>query len=229
MREAVSFSERFERLDVGLLDWDAAVDVIRTPMSERGLALDEGVIESVVEDAQCYPFFLQLWGKALWDAAHNVAEKNAEGALTINRDVRNEAFHAVDRDRRDFYSYRYKDIRRDNLFWAAVAVSRKFIETSVDGRFAALPDSVVDNAVSPTVPDVDDPKAKSEVVGQVSDALEKHGFIWKSKSQGGRYLPGIPSLMAYVLSEPAFPDGTESFAELYEWLSEHQASQQQSV
>ena len=51
------------------LDQAASSEAIRIPLKEAGKEIAADALESVVADSQGYPFFLQLWGKALWDEA----------------------------------------------------------------------------------------------------------------------------------------------------------------
>ena len=231
VRKAVSYSERFTHLDVGLLDRGAAIDALRVPLEEGGLAFDRGVLEHVAEDAQCYPYFLQLWGEALWDAAHGIAgaaEKRA--APVADEKAMSAALQAVEKKRSLFYSYRYEVLCDENLLWAAIAVSRRFVEAGVltlDGKPPALSESVIRNAVLSTVA-ANDADEREGCVARTRDALVEHGFIWKAEEEGGRYLPGIPSLMSYVLSEPVSVRDKPS-AELDEWVSRFRARAESGV
>ena len=66
------------------------------------------------------------------------------------------------------------------------------------------------------------PTRGRERAARTRNALVEHGFIWKAEDEGGRYLPGIPSLMSYVLSEPSGVREAPS-AELGEWVSRFRA------
>ena len=36
------------------------------PLAAHGVSIDGASLEAVVEDSQCYPYFIQVWGRALW-------------------------------------------------------------------------------------------------------------------------------------------------------------------
>ena len=45
------------------LSLDAAEDAVRAPLLSVGLPLDADALAKVVQDAQGYPYFLQMWGR----------------------------------------------------------------------------------------------------------------------------------------------------------------------
>ena len=62
-----SFGDRFEKLDIGLLDTDTTMDVIRIPFARHGIAVDDEVLLAIAESVQGYPHFAQIWGERLWE------------------------------------------------------------------------------------------------------------------------------------------------------------------
>ena len=53
-------------LGVGRLDPAAARTALVEPLQAHDVRIEEDALEAVVEDSQRYPYFLQLWGDALW-------------------------------------------------------------------------------------------------------------------------------------------------------------------
>lgn len=67
---ARSYTERmFRGEEIGSLGPDDASDALTRPLAESVVQLDAGLAEMVVEEVEGYPYFLQLWGAELWDAA----------------------------------------------------------------------------------------------------------------------------------------------------------------
>lgn len=68
--KARSYTERmFRGEEVGRLAVDEAADAFTVPLAGRSISADENLVASVVDVVQGYPYFIQLWGAELWDAA----------------------------------------------------------------------------------------------------------------------------------------------------------------
>jgi hypothetical protein len=68
--EGQTYTERLSRVDLGLLDHDGTAEAIRRPFErDAGARVDEMVIDAVHDGSGGYPWFVQLWGEALWDLA----------------------------------------------------------------------------------------------------------------------------------------------------------------
>lgn len=69
-REGQTYTERLERIDLGLLERDGTGEAIRGPFRRHADAeVDELVVDAVHDGTGGYPWFVQLWGAALWDRA----------------------------------------------------------------------------------------------------------------------------------------------------------------
>ena len=70
LQKARSYSERlFRGEDVDSLPTDEAIAAFTRPLEQAGRSADEAVAADVVEEVEGYPYFIQLWGSELWDAA----------------------------------------------------------------------------------------------------------------------------------------------------------------
>lgn len=68
--EGQTYTERLARVDLGLLERDGTAEAIRGPFRrDADLDVDELVIDAVHDGSGGYPWFVQLWGEALWDLA----------------------------------------------------------------------------------------------------------------------------------------------------------------
>jgi hypothetical protein len=67
---ARSYTERmFRGEEIGSLGPDDAKEALIRPLADSSVELDPGLAEMVVGEVEGYPYFLQLWGAELWDAA----------------------------------------------------------------------------------------------------------------------------------------------------------------
>jgi hypothetical protein len=100
--EGQTYTERLERLELGLLDRDGTVEAIRRPFErEAGAEVDALVLDLVHDESGGYPWFVQLWGAALWEVAAEPSVVRLEDARAAGVEVheRIQAFFA-DRWRR---------------------------------------------------------------------------------------------------------------------------------
>ena len=68
--EGQTYTERLARVDLGLLERDGTAEAIRRPFSrDADLTVDDLVVDTVHDSSGGYPWFVQLWGEALWDLA----------------------------------------------------------------------------------------------------------------------------------------------------------------
>ena len=68
--DAKSYAERlFEFTNVGELASEEAAEVLTVPATEVGVELTAGAVGEMVAASRGYPYFLQEWGSAAWNAA----------------------------------------------------------------------------------------------------------------------------------------------------------------
>ena len=68
--EGQTYTERLARVDLGLLGATGTAEAIRRPFARVADAqVDDAVVEEVHAASGGYPWFVQLWGEALWDLA----------------------------------------------------------------------------------------------------------------------------------------------------------------
>ena len=70
MGQAKSYAERlFDFPEIGALTPEDARIAIAKPAQDEGVDIDGPALDAVITQTQCYPYFLQEWGKHLWDVA----------------------------------------------------------------------------------------------------------------------------------------------------------------
>lgn len=83
MGRAKSYAERlFEFPEIGALSPEDARLAIAKPSQDEGVEIENDALDAVVSLTQCYPYFLQEWGKHLWDVAEHspITAANVETA-----------------------------------------------------------------------------------------------------------------------------------------------------
>ena len=175
-----TFWGRSKKLAIGRLDETATIEALAEPLGALSVKFDENALNRVAKDTQNYPYFVQLWGKALCDAL----VENKEG-YTITSDVVDQANLAVKFERDDYYQGRYKELKKQKLVLAAEAVGRVFETKDVAHEETLL------KALCHTL------DSEESVCEEQLEELFDLGYVWQSGSDNF-YEPGIPSLMTYV-------------------------------
>ena len=102
MGRAKSYAERlFDFPRIGELDPDAARDAIAVPAAKQDVAFDDAALDRIVEETHGYPYFLQEWGKHVWDVAPRspITLDDVENASVVAIAALDESFFRVRFDR----------------------------------------------------------------------------------------------------------------------------------
>lgn len=102
MGKAKSYAERlFDFPQIGPLSRDHATAAIRNPAREQGVVFTDEALDSIFEQTQGYPYFLQEWGKHCWDFAQAspVTIDDVEQASNATITALDESFFRVRLDR----------------------------------------------------------------------------------------------------------------------------------
>jgi AAA ATPase domain len=100
--EAKSYAERlFEYPEVGQLGAQAAEQAIRKPAQRLGVDFEAQAVEEIIVQTRGYPYFLQEWGKHVWDAAAVplITLDDVHRATQLTRAALDESFFRVRLDR----------------------------------------------------------------------------------------------------------------------------------
>ena len=177
-----SFWNRSRSLRIGRLDERATADAIRKPLEAEDIAITDEALEHIVRESHGYPFFVQLWGDAVW--ARAVAESRDR---VVSEDAR--ACQAVFARRRDdYYHRRYRELRKTRLLPPARAVAEAFESRPV------ITDSELEAAIRRGLGEA----ATDDEVDAAETEFHHLGFIWETGAMP-EWEPGIPSLMDHIL------------------------------
>lgn len=70
MGKAKSYAERlFEFHEIGALPAEDARVAVATPAEAEGVRVTEAALDAILAETECFPYFLQEWGKHVWDIA----------------------------------------------------------------------------------------------------------------------------------------------------------------
>ena len=181
-----TFWERSAIFPLQRLDDCASSEAIRVPFEQEGYDIAPEALEVMVEASHGYPYFLQLWGRALWSQVRH--SSGPIGMGEVNR-VR----PRFEEKRNRFYLERYRELEKRGLVDSAVALARAY--EGIDSLDGFKVNEVLKGAL-----EADGQIATSSKQMQVREELHNLGYIWSPG--GGRkdlYLCGIPSLMSFVV------------------------------
>ena len=180
---SATFRDRARHVGVGLLDEAAAASALVRPLADQdpAIAFEDAALRRVLDESQCYPYFIQLWGTALWDAAMQ------QDATLIDEAVVARASPVFDLERSTYYEHRRDELERQDLLGVAASVTDAFTERATLAQ-DALNAVIADALALDSTPDI----------VQCRDWLAMVGYVWKPPGAGDRWQPGIPSLMHYV-------------------------------
>lgn len=185
-RIGASFWSRSKQVPLGRLNDAAAAEAIRLPLEREGIEVEDAALARIVEASHGYPYFLQVWGSAVWEEIHEAMD----GDRRLNAAVVDAATGAFEADRHTYYLDRYEELRVRSLLPAARAVAAAFATAET------ITDPELDDALDEAATNDGPPRA------EVEETLRHLGYIWRS---GGvpRWEPGIPSLMDFILEYTA--------------------------
>ena len=178
-----SFWNRSRKLRIGRLDDSAAADAIRLPLKSEETSISEEALVHVVRESHGYPFFLQLWGAALWHRAHADPSLPSQDLTTADTAACQSLF---DSEKNDYYLDRYNELARAELLEVARSVAELFAERRQVNSREIL-------AAVRRAPGFDD----GEKAVAAQRTLDHLGFLWQAAGTP-HWEPGIPSLMDYI-------------------------------
>ena len=179
-----SFWNRGQKLRINRLDSSAAADAIRRPLEAEQVPISDDALAHIVRESEGYPYFLQLWGAAVWNRDAAGPSARPQHLTAADTAACQSLFES---EKNDYYLDRYDELEDIGLLGPARAVAEVF-ETR-----ERVNDFELDAAVRRGLgPDADD-----GAVEAVAEQFDHLGFVWQS---GGMpdWEPGIPSLMDYI-------------------------------
>ena len=197
-----TYASRSKKILVGRMPPDGAREALLAPLRESGVTLTPSQEQAALAGCQRYPFFVQVWGEKLWQAAREVrasteTDEQFQDALLKAAQVR-EAYYAD---------------RREELHWLGLSAPARALADLYRSPDAAVSEATLMRKVQ----DALGPKATDKDAQGVLTQLKHCGLVWPapeqtdlSENQPSLWEAGIPSLMANIranISEPARQQG----------------------
>ena len=180
----VTFWNRAERYPIGRLDSEAAAAALRRPLEDEGVGIDEDTVDHMAGDSHGYPYFVQLWGEAVW------RQTRTTGPSARRRITRADAGAAqadVDRRKNGYCLERYDELMERDSLPVARAVADAFENRSLldDERLKAAIRRGLGEACTP------------ERIAETRTVLRHLGYVWRPETEP-TWEAAIPSLMDYM-------------------------------
>jgi AAA ATPase domain len=97
LQKARSYSERlFRGEEIDSLTYPQALEAFTKPLEHTTRSVGPTLAKTIVSEVEGYPYFLQLWGSELWDAAEIAGVKRLTGKLLDA--TRPDIYDRLDRD-----------------------------------------------------------------------------------------------------------------------------------
>ena len=172
-------------LGIGRLTEEATREALTEPLREHGVAVDADALDIVVGHSQAYPYFVQIWGDALW------RRLLATGTSEVTARLVEEERPSVAVQMANYYQRRFAELEGEGLVAAASAVAHLY-ENETQAS-----DKDIDAALLSA--GIDDPGERFAT----REALNRIGYVWRPPSQlpPVAWQAGIPSLMTHVLQQ----------------------------
>ena len=194
---SATFWDRAEHLAIGLLERAASADALTRPFGAESpsVTFEDAALQQVLDDSQCYPYFLQLFGAALWEVVV------ADSQNVIGESVVAHATATFDEKRGTYYRHRRNELQRAGLLRPAAALAAAFGERATMSQ--AEVDAAIIRAQSDVAPDTLGNTRGSEPLDpawpiRVRDHLAAVGYVWNPPGEGDVWRPGIPNLMRHI-------------------------------
>ena len=178
-----SFWNRGRKLPIGRLDESDAADAIRLPLKSEDTSISEEALTHVVQESHGYPFFLQVWGAALWHRANADPSLPPQPLTIADTEACQSPFES---ERNHYYLDRYHELKDEELLEVALSVAELFAERQQVNFKEIL-------AAVRRAPGFDD----GEKAAAAQRTLDHLGFLWQAAGTP-HWEPGIPSLMDYI-------------------------------
>ncbi len=110
MGRAKSYAERlFEFPEIGALSDHDARRAIAKPAQAEGVTINDAALDAIIDQTRCYPYFLQEWGKHVWDVAERspITADDVAVASQLATATLDESFFLVRFDRLTLAEKRY--------------------------------------------------------------------------------------------------------------------------
>ena len=202
-----TFWDRLDKIGIGLLDAEAAQKALRIPLERMGYGVNADTLEKAANEAQHYPYFLQVIGRELHHAAKSDTGMLGRGN-EIGGAILKKALKKFRLARNNYYSGRYQELRARGILRSAEAVARLFASQKRNSIPTAAIEAAVAQSIDTKLEQLAKRRGEVDPAVWVEEELRYAGFFWSHIGQEEFCEPGIPSLMDYTLARVASANST---------------------
>ena len=177
-----SFWDRGRQLPIGRLNESDAAAAIRRPLAADDLSISDEAVAFIVRESHGYPYFLQLWGAAVWNRVSGGGSDRPEITVEDAEACRS----TFEFEKNQYYLRRHDELKKLRLLPAARTVAEAF---SAQERVS---DAELEEAIRRGLGRDDD-----DAVEAAEERFAHLGFLWRAGAMP-EWEPGIPSLMDYI-------------------------------
>ena len=178
-----SFWDRSLQVPLGRLNESAAAEAIRRPLESDELSISDDAVDFIVRESHGYPYFLQLWGAAVWNRVSGGASGRSEITVEDAEDCRAHFEFA----KNQYFLLRHDELKKLRLLPVARAVAEAF----------AAQERVSDAEIEEAIRRGFGSGVADEAVEAAAERFAHLGFLWRAGAMPD-WEPGIPSLMDYI-------------------------------
>lgn len=101
LSESRSYTERFTLREIGALSREASIDAVLKPATNLGVSFDDDALDLLLAASQGYPYFLQTYGKHVWDLApeRRIDYETVKAGIEAGNDALDQSFFPARWDR----------------------------------------------------------------------------------------------------------------------------------
>ncbi len=176
-RTGSSFTERFDIWRIGRLNREESIRALIEPFGDQ-IYFEDDALSAILDQAQGYPYFIQVWGRALWNLIAN------SSSTSIGLSEVAVATAAAERVRQELYGRRVNEFDSGGM---QNAIAEMVFEIERNGDADGLR---LGRAASRIV------ALAGGDVSQVEERLLHTGFLWQPEM--GKWDYGIPSLADHI-------------------------------
>ena len=187
-----TFWNRLDKIGVGLLDAEAAQKALRIPLERMGYGVKADTLEKAADEAQHYPYFLQVIGRELHRAAKSDPGKLGRGN-EIGGAILDRALKEFRLARNNYYSGRYQELRTRGILRSAEAVARLFASHKRNSISTAAMEAVVARSIDTKLEELARRKGEIDPAVWVEEELRYVGFFWSHVGRRNSANPEFPA------------------------------------
>ena len=193
-----TFWDRLDKIGIGLLDAESAQKALRVPLERMGYGVKADTLRKAANEAQHYPYFLQVVGRELHRAAKADSGKLG-GGNEICGAILKKALKKFRLARNNYYSGRYQELRARGILRSAEAVARLFASQKKNSISTTAVEAAVTQSIDTKLEELAKRSGGIDPAVWVEEELRYAGFFWSQIGHEEFCEPGIPSLMEYTL------------------------------